>query len=321
VSDEASILDQTAVIRDRDGGRIKPGRYVWRGPHTDPVFDFRDCRDLVIEGVDVVVESPCSSVFWMRRTKTGPGVVPNTNHAFRDVRIFGNRKAWVGVHVGGLDENGEHMLFERVTVYGCSVTAFRLAGQQSKEHLLEHVRIESCDTGIEADSGFQWIGGTFAVGRVGVHLTRVGEPVKIQGVGFEACGRLLVTDGASTAAQPVSLDTVRFEADQLAGKDALGGVDEMIVHRNAGALTITNCRFGGGRQRIPRIALRGYGEQFVEFVGRSHFGSFGAYRVNPIVAQNEPEAIVTGKYTAARDEGDAQNTQRVDAFTVERIAA
>jgi hypothetical protein len=262
-------MTETRVLRDQDGGRIAPGRYVWQGPHTDPVFDFRDCRDLVIEGVDVVVESACSSVFWMRRTKTGPGVVPNTNHAFRDVRIFGNRKAWIGIHVGGLDENGEHLLAERVSVYGCSAAAFWFDGQNSKEHLLTHVRIESCDAGIYASSGFQWIGGTFAVGRIGVELSRVGEPVKIQGVGFEACGRLLVTSGAATDAQPIVLDSVRYAADQLHEDGAA------ILLRHAGPLTLIGGTYGDGAQRIPQIECCGIGEQSVTTMGvkRGAYGS------------------------------------------------
>jgi hypothetical protein len=262
-------MTKTRVMRDQDGGTIEPGRYVWQGPHTDPVFDFRDCRDLVIEGVDVVVESPCSSVFWMRRTRTGPGVVPNTNHVFRDVRIFGNRKAWVGVHVGGLDENGEHVLAERVSVYGCTAAAFLFTGQQSKEHLLTHVRIESCEAGIVADSGFQLIGGCIAVARVGVRLNRVGDPVTITGTGFEACGRLMETSGPATDAQPITLTGVRYAADQLHEDGA------MILLRHAGPLTLIGGTYGDGAQRVPQIECCGIGEQSVTTIGvkRGAYGS------------------------------------------------
>jgi hypothetical protein len=262
-------MTETRVLRDQDGGRIAPGRYVWQGPHTDPVFDIRDSRDIVIEGVDVVVESPCSSVFYCRRTRSGAGVIPNTNHVWRDVRIYGNRLAWFGFHVGGLDENGEHMLFERVSVYGCTASAFLFEGQQSKEHMLTHCRIESCNTGIVASSGFQMIGGCIAVARAGVYLSRVGDPVTITGTGFEACGRLLETSGPATDAQPVTLSGVRYAADQLHEDGAA------ILLRHAGPLTLIGGTYGDGAQRVPQIECCGIGEQSVTAIGvkRGAYGS------------------------------------------------
>jgi hypothetical protein len=190
-------------------------------------------------------------------------------HQYRGVRIFGNGLAERGVwYRATIDENNEHGRFESVSVYGCAV-GWCFEGQQSKEHLLTHVRVESCNVGVVASSSFQWIGGTCAVAEVGVLLSRTGDPVLLQGVGFEACGRLLVSSGASTDAQPVTLTSCRYAADQLHDD---GG---MIVMRHAGPLTILGGSYGDGAQRIPQIHLRGIGEQAVTVIG-AKFGAFGA---------------------------------------------
>ena len=43
---------------------------------------------------------------------------------------------------------------------------------------------------------------------------------------------------------------------------------------------MTGCRLGGGKQRIPRIALLGVGAQVATISGNT-FGAFGAHRVCP----------------------------------------
>lgn len=305
-----TVLTDTLRFRDLDGGRVASGRYVWQGPANVPVFALENCRDALIENVDVVCETQCAAVFRLERTSTAPGTIPNTNHLFRNVRIFGNKLASRGVEVGGIDENNEHMHFDHCSVYGCTDAAFTFAGTQSKENLLTHVRIESCDVGVDAWSGFQWIGGAFAAGRIGVHLMRVGEPVTIQGVGFEACGRLLVTSGPTTAAQPITLVNCRYESDQLHADN------ECIVLRHAGPLTIIGGRYGGGRQPIPRIALRGISEQRVTFSGDPVFGAFGAFAETPVVASNPRLAWVHGSYLAATRENESPNTVSFASCTV-----
>jgi hypothetical protein len=308
------ILTATVRRKDIERSSILAGRYVWRGPASDPVFAFENCRDFRLDNIDVVCETPTIAAFLMERTKTGPGVIPSTMHTLSNVRIFGNGLANIGIYYRAtIDENNEHGRFDCVSVYGCRLAAWSFSGQQSKEHLLTHCRTESCDVGVVSESAFQWIGGTCAVAECGIYLPRAGDPVTVQGVGFEACQRVLITSGPTTAAQPVTLINCRYEADQLAPDN------EMIVMKHAGPLVLLGGRYGGGKQRIPRIALRGTGNQYVEFVGRPHFGSYGAYKVNPVIGQNPPEAIVTGSYLAQRDENDPQNTQRVDTVTVDRI--
>ena len=73
----------------------------------------------------------------------------------------------------------------------------------SDRGVLTQCRAESIHAAVSASSSFTWIGGTAAVCQVGVVLTSVGDPVVVEGVGFEACGRLLVTSGPTTASQPV----------------------------------------------------------------------------------------------------------------------
>ena len=307
------ILTQTVVRHDEQRSSIAAGQYVWRGPANAPVFLLQNCRDYRIENIDVSCETPCSAVFYMERTKSGPGVIPSTMHMFRNVRIFGNDFPAFGIwYHDTIDENNEHGRFDCVSVYGCDC-AFKFQGQQSKEHLLTHCRLESGLTAIASDTGFQMIGGTIAVFEEAVILARAGDPVTLSGVGVETCGRLLESLGPTTGAQPVVLQNVRYEADQLAPDG------EAIVMRHAGPLTIIGGRYGGGKQPIPRIALRGVGIQSVELVGRPHFGSYGAHAVNPIIAQNPPEAMVTGGYLAQRYEGDPSNTAFIGSPTVERI--
>lgn len=311
-------MKQTRVMRDMDGGVIGSARYVWRGPPGDPMFVMQNCRDVTSSRVDIVVESPCEAVVVVERTKSGPGVIPSTMHGFHRWRVFGNGLAPVGFwYRATVDENNEHGRWAGCSIYGCN-DGLNLHGSQSKEHLVTHCRFEGGAHGgiaIEADSGFQMIGGAVSGFVTAIALRRVGDPVTIQGVGVEACSRLLLTSGPTTAAQPVILQNVRYEADQLAADG------EMIVMRHAGPLVMLGGRYGGGRQRVPRIALRGTGPQCVEFVGRPLFGAFGADLVNPVIAQNPAEASVIGQYIAQRMENPAngQNTQLVDAITVGRL--
>jgi len=295
-------LDACLTIARRDGGR-RP-RFVWRGPATDPIFALENCRESVIEHIDVVCETPCAAVFLVRRTKQGAGVIPSTMHQFRDVRIFGNGRARRGYdYTGAIDENNEHGRWDSCSVYGCTDAAWVFSGQQSKEHVLTQCRAESVHAAIVASSSFTWIGGTAAVCQIGVVLTRVGDPVVIEGVGFEACGRLLVSDGPTTASQPVTLTGVRYEADQL-HRDG-----DCILLRHAGPLNVTGCRIGGGKTRIPRIALLGSGPQAATIAGNT-FGAFGAHRVCPIRAQHQPNANVTwGQNAYQRDALDPRNTE------------
>lgn len=316
------VIRETVVMRDVDGPprRVSPAgtrlRYVWRGHADQPVFLMQNSRDSVWEHVDVVCETPCEAVFVVERTKTGAGVLPSTMHQFRDVRIFGNKLAMRGVwHRSRIDENNEHGRFDSVSVYGCALP-WVFQGQQSKEHLLTHCRAEGCRVAVQSDSGFQWVGGTAAVCEIGVELTRVGDPVTLQGIGFEACRRLLVTSGPTTAAQPVALINCRYEADQL-HRDR-----HAIVLRHAGPLVIVGGRFGGGKQAIPRIALLGVGQQTLTLSGVT-FGSFGAHRLPPVVTQHVENAMVTGSgLVYQRAEGDAANTQGMRATPmVQRIGS
>lgn len=289
------------IARRSDGSRP---RFVWRGAAEDPVFALENCRESVIEHIDVVCETPCTAAFLIRRTKSGRGVVPSTMHQFRDVRIFGNGRAQRGFdYTSAIDENNEHGRWDSCSVYGCTDTAWVFSGQQSKEHLLTHCRAESVHTAVSASSSFTWIGGAAAACQIGVVLSRVGDPVVIEGVGFEACGRLLVTDGPTTASQPVTLTGVRYEADQLHADG------DCILLRHAGPLTVTGCRFGGGRQRVPRIALLGAGPQVAAIAGNT-FGAFGAHRVCPVRAPKPANAsVMWGNNAYQRDALDAQNVE------------
>ena len=219
---ETIDVRQTIFLRDLDArafvSRVANGarpRFVWRGPASDPVFCIQNCREVTFEHMDVVCETPSEAAFLIERTRSGPGVIPSTLHQFRDVRVFGNTLARHGYWARStIDENNEHGRWDACSVYGTTL-GWRFDGQQSKEHLLTQCRFESGVSAVASASGFQWISGTAAVCEVGISLTRVGEPVLIQGVGFEACARLLRGPGASTASQPITLLAVRYESDQL----------------------------------------------------------------------------------------------------------
>jgi hypothetical protein len=307
---ETIELRETVVLRDLEARVFAAGqtfdrrpRFVWRGPPAVPVFALQNSRESVWEHIDVVCETPCEAVFLIERTRSGAGVIPSTMHQWRDVRVFGNGLGVPAfVHRATIDENNEHGRWDSCSVYGC-IVGWTFQGQQSKEHLMTHCRFESGVTAVSSDSSFQWVGGTAAVCDTGIFLTRIGDPVAVRGVGFEACKRLLVTVNASTASQPVTLDGVRYEADQLhADGDA-------IVLRHAGPLNVVGSTLGDGRQRIPRIALLGIGAQAATIAGNK-FGAFGAHRVCPIRAQNRAEAKVDwGRNTYQRDGNDPRNTE------------
>lgn len=324
-STKPTVITSTVLVRDVEHfARLRSSyerrtRIVWRGPAKDPVFCFQNCRDPNIERLDITCETECEAVVVSERTRTGAGVIPSTMHQWRDVRVFCNGLAPVGFHYRAtIDENNEHGRFDAVSVYGFTSAGMRFDGQQSKEHTLTLCRFDTDDaaTAIASASGFTWIGGTASGCDEAVNLTRVGDPVTLIGVGVEKCRRLLVTGpGVSSAAQTINLVGVRFEADQLYADD------EMIVLRHAGPLVIDGGRFGGGSQRIPRIALRGSGEQTLEMRGVV-FGSYGAYRVAPVIAQNPAEARVTA--SGCRYQNDSWNTQNTAtsvATLVERIVA
>jgi hypothetical protein len=301
-------MTQTKVVRDADGGSLLPltlarRRVIWRGAANAPVFVIQDSRDIEQMRLDVVVEAPTEAVVVVERTKRGPNVLPSTNHGFARWRIYGNNLAERGIWARAtVDENNEHLSITGNTFYGIA-RPIVLAGQQSKGHSLIDNVFEGFDVAVTSDSGFTWIGKTAAVGRLACELTRVGEPVSIRDVGFEACRRLLETAGPTTAAQSVTLDDVRYEADQLHADG------HAIVLRHAGALLVVGGRYGGGRQRVPRIGLLGTGEQTLETRGVT-FGAFGAYRVSPVAAQNPDEARVTASgLVFQRDENDPRNTQ------------
>lgn len=48
------VLTDTVVYAEQQGGGIAPGRYIWRGPSSSPVFALQNCRDMVSADVDVV---------------------------------------------------------------------------------------------------------------------------------------------------------------------------------------------------------------------------------------------------------------------------
>jgi hypothetical protein len=297
-----TVLTQTMRVRNQDGGIIPPGRYIWRGRAGMPVFAIQDSRDIVSENIDVVCETPCEAVVVCERTRSTPGTIPSTNHGFTRWRIYGNTLADRAFWFRGIDANNEHALFTACSVYGCHV-GWTFNGQQSKEHQITHCRFESGLVGVSADSSVQLSGGVFAVCRVGVELTRVGDPVVIIGTAFEACARLLVTSGPTTAPQPVTLIGVRYEADQLHDDG------DCVVLRHAGPLVVQGCRLGGGRQRVPRIALLGIGAQAAEIRGNT-FGAFGAHRVSPVRSPRPTDANVTwGTNAYQRDANDPRNTE------------
>lgn len=304
------ILTDTLVYRDIDGGRIPSGRYIWRGPADVPVFSLQDSRDVVSDYVDVICEAPCEAVVVIERTKRGPGVHPTTMHGFTRWRIYGNGLAERGFYMPGtIDENCEHLELHACSIYGCRFGVVA-KGQQCKENLISHCRFESGEVAIIADSSFRLLGGTIAVHETGVLLSRVGDPVVIEGTGFEAVRRMLVAQPATTASQPITLTGCRYEADQLAENG------DCIVLGSAGPLVLSGCRFGGGRQRIPRIALMGLGEQTALISGCT-FGSYGAYRACPVrVANSVTPRVTFSRNVYQRAEGDPTNTHhRVTAWS------
>jgi hypothetical protein len=297
-----TILTETVRLRDLDGGRIASGRYIWRGPATVPVFALENCRDVVSDGVDVVCETLCEAVVVIERTRDTPGTIPSTNHGFTRWRVYGNGLAARGVWCRStIDQNSEHMRLDACSFYSVGVP-FDAAGQQSKEHLITHCRFDDCAVAVRASSSVTVIGGAITRTTVAIELTRVGDPVVIQGVGVEACGRVLVTSGPTTASQPVTLSGCRFEADQLHPDG------DCILMRHAGVLTVQGSRFGGGAQRIPRIALAGVGTQSAVISGNT-FGSYGAAGVCPVRKNPGVTAAVSwGRNVYQRAEGDSQNT-------------
>jgi hypothetical protein len=297
-----TVLTDTVRLKNLDGGTIPSGRYVWRGPADVPMFALEDSRDVVGERIDVVCETPCEAICIIERTRTEPGTIPSTMHGFSRWRVQGNGLAPIGFWCRPRnDENNEHMSWDACW-FAAVARPFVFEEQQSKHHYLTHNIIERASVAVSADTAFHWSGGTIAVCGIAFNLTRVGDPVRIESVGVEACGRLLVTSGPTTASQPVTLSGVRYEADQLAADG------DCIVMRGPGPLLIQGCRFGGGQQRIPRIALTGFGEQSVELHGNT-FGSYGAYQVCPVRAANPSLARVTfGRNVYQRTAGDPQNT-------------
>jgi hypothetical protein len=283
-------LTKTQVLNDWDGpprvvssqadgaGDDVPRiRYIWKGPTTDPVFLLQDCRDSTWEHIDVVCQTACEAVFRMERTKVGAGVIASTNHLFRDVRIYGNGLASRGFWARPfIDQNNEHFTLESCSVYGCT-TGMEFSGQQSKEHFISQCRFESCTTAIKAGSSVRIEGGTIAVSGVAILLTACGDPVTMDGVGVEACARMLVTnnDTATSVAQPITMTGCRYEADQLHADG------DMVLQRHAGPILVEGCRFGGGAQPIPKWGFVGVATQTAIFHA-NHFGSYGADAVNPI---------------------------------------
>ncbi len=295
-------LTDTMVFKDKSGYVLGPGQYTWKGPSNVPVFVFQNCRDMEAMRIDVTCETPCEAVVVIERTKTGPGVIPSTMNGFARWRIQGNDLALRGFWCRStIDENNEHMEFH-ANSFAAIANPFIFEGQHSKHHLLTHNVIERFDVGVVSDTAFHWTGGTIAVGVDAFKLQRVGDPVLIESVGIEAVTRVLVTDGPTTASQPVTLSGVRYEADQL---DSNG---DCILLRHAGPLIVRGCRFGGGNQKIPRIALAGSGVQTAEISG-NFFGSYGAYQVCPVRAPKPTNARVEwGTNNFQKDSLDPSNT-------------
>lgn len=273
-----TILTQPLVRRSLDGpprvGAAARKRYVWKGKASDPVFVFQNCRDVEYERIDVVIESPCEAVVVCERTSSQPGTIPSTNNTFHKWRIYGNGLAERGIWMRAtIDENQEHAEITSNTFYGIT-RPIVFEGVQSKHHVIRDNVFEGFDVAVTSDTGFEWSGKTAAKGKILCELTRIGDPVAIRSVGVEACGRLLVTAGPATDAQEITLDTLRFAADQLHEDGAC------VVLRHAGALVIIGGAYGDGHQRVPVIELAGIGEQSLTFVAPK-FGAFGAHQVLP----------------------------------------
>jgi hypothetical protein len=297
------VLTDTYRLRNQDGGMLPTARYVWRGPAHVPVFSLENCRDVVSERIDVVCERPCEAIVICERTRDAPGTIPSTMHGFTRWRVQGNglvdRGMWCRARI---DANNEHMEYHANSFAGVR-RPFVFEGQQSKHHRLTHNVIERYEVAVSADSGFHWEGGTIAVGGIGFRLTRVGDPVSIAHVGLEATRRILETSGPTTASQPVTLDDVRYEADQLHDDG------NAIVFRHAGPLNVINSRIGGGAQRVPRIALLGVGDQVATINGNT-FGAFGAHATCPVRCSRPRQARVNwGLNTYQRRANDPQNTE------------
>lgn len=311
--DAGIVLTDTVVLRDLDAPpapRTKtPGKRVkvyWRGKTAVPVFALENVNGATIQHLDVHVEAPTDAAFVCERAKTGPGTVTPTHAQFRDVRIFGNGMAVIGIdYCATIDENNEHLRADCVSVYGCKVAGFVFSGQQSKEHTLTLCRITGALSGIEAQSSFTMISGTIAGCADAVTLLAVGDPVTLIGVGVEACGRLLVSHGPTTDAQPIVLQNVRYAADQLADDGA------MILLRHAGPLTIIGGTYGDGDQRPPHIQLAGIGEQAITIIG-AKFGAFGANQSSPVHWNPgvRPSAAVYG-CTYERPKGSDEHSDTV----------
>lgn len=301
------VVRETIRYRNEDGGAVRMRHLHWRGPANIPVFSFQNCRDLTSARMDVVCETPCEAVAVVERTKRDQGTIPSTMLGFARWRVQGNGLAPVGFWCRPtVDENNEHMEFHANWFAGVD-RPWVFEGQQSKHHRLTHNVVERAVTAVSADTAFEWQGGTIAVCGTAFDLTRVGDPVRIASVGVEACGRLLVTSGPTTAPQPIVLDSVRYASDRIAGGTAVAPERCSILLRHPGPLTLIGGSLGNGNQPVPRIVLAGVGAQMVELSG-TLFGAHNAHLESPILAQNPAEAFVSrSNVLFQRGPDDAEN--------------
>lgn len=253
---------------------------VWEGPADVPALTFVNCPEVTLKRVDFVCRTDCYAAFVFKRQDRDMGARPATLPCLEDVRFFGEGKLrWpVKFVYADQDANNEHGVFLRCSFYGFSEYAVDIEGKQSKEHRFYQCRSEGGRGAVRAPSSFVWEGGTISGASHAAFLLHGGggDRVVIRDVGIEASVRALLTSEATTAGWKLTLDNVRFAADQLA-EDG-----DWVQCYSTGPLTVRDCQIGGGGvPRIPTIGVAAMAPCHVS-VQDNFFDAFGAHEVCPV---------------------------------------
>lgn len=281
--DKQYLLKQPLVITAADAPLLAgEGRttLVWDGPADVPMIKFINCPEVTLKRVDCLFSKPCHTAFQFHRQNAGMGVRPATLPTLEDVRFFGDGKLrWpVRFTYEDQDANNEHGVFQRCSFYGYSEYAVDIEGKQSKEHRFYQCRSEGGRGAVRAPSAFMWEGGTVSGASHAAFLLHGGggDRVVIKDVGVEASARVLLSSERTTAGWKVTLDNVRFAADQLAPDG------DWVQFYSTGPLTVKDCQVGGGAQpRVPTIGIASSAQCLVS-VHDNFFDTFGASELCPV---------------------------------------
>lgn len=250
--------------------------FTWAGDASTPMVHIKGCRDSIWDG-GFIRSSPSVPLAEGFRLETLSGFT-QTNLKFRDVIVQGTDAGgldygWRMISGTAGDLNNDIHEFLRCHVRNFDVAAFSQEASQQKHISYKDCRWDGHATsqyGITTALGMNNLGGSFRSdgcggGAVNVdfYLGAPNDSILISGFNSETSGRLLETEGNSSASFPITIIGSRW------GCGAINADDKAILYTHRGPFNVVGTHVSGPTSRDVKFFLATTGDVVATAIGNS----------------------------------------------------